>query len=112
MPRTLINPQPVDAAGVKPAYTAADGVNGNSFRLASGTALHVKNGSAAAVTATIPTAMTVDGLAVADRAVSIPAGEDRLIALGTNAAYVQPGGVAHLDLSATASVTVAVLTIP
>lgn len=111
MPRTLITAQPVGSAGLDPVYEAAN-VDGNSFRLSSGTALHVKNGSAGVVNVTIPTPMTVDGLAVAERSIAVPAGDDRMVALGSTKAYVQPGGVAHVNYDVVASVTVAVLTVP
>jgi hypothetical protein len=41
--------------------------------------LHVKNGDGSPHTATITTPNTVDGLAVSDLAVTIPAGEERII---------------------------------
>lgn len=111
MPRTAITPQRATSAGLAPAYEAANGL-GNSFPLVAGRALHVKNASAAAVTVTVPTPGTVDGLAIADRTISVAAGGDQLIGLGTNAAYRQPDGTALVDYSAVASVTVAVIDVP
>lgn len=110
MPRTSITGQRPTSAGLTPAYEPAN-VAGNMFRLAPGRVLHVKNGSGASVTVTIPTPAAadrlVDGLAVPDRAIAVAAGAERLIALGTSPAYKQPGGVAHIDYSAVTSVTVA-----
>lgn len=115
MPRTTVTPQRATSAGITPAYEPAN-VAGNAIRLARGRVVHVKNGSGSSVTVTIPTPATldalVDGLAVPDRAIAIPAGAERLIALGTIAAYRQPGGVANLDYSAVTSVTVAAFDIP
>jgi hypothetical protein len=107
MPRTPITPQRIVAAGLAPAFEPAN-VAGNSFKLQNGRYAHVKNGSGSSVTVTIPTPLTVDGLAVADRTVAVPAAGERLIALGTATAYKQAGGVAYLDYSAVTSVTVAV----
>lgn len=111
MARTLITPQSVGSAGLHPTYEAANAA-GNSWRMGSGIALHVKNGGASACTVTIPTPLQVDGLAVADRTISVPAGEDRLIGLAATPAYRQTGGVAFADYDQVTSVTVAVLTVP
>lgn len=75
-----------------------------------GTFLHVKNGSASAVTVTLVTPGTVDGLAVADRMVSVPATSDRFIAVPENP-YINfaDGGLAEIQFSAITSVTFAVL---
>jgi hypothetical protein len=107
VPRTAIAQQTITSAGLAPTYEAAN-VDGNSFSLVQGRIFHVKNGSAAAVTVTFPTPQTVDGLDVAERAVSVPAAGERFVSLGTAGAYRQTGGVAHVDYSAVTSVTVAV----
>jgi hypothetical protein len=111
MARTPITAQAVTSAGRAPAYEPAN-VDGNSFRLLPGRALHVKNGSASAVTVTAPTPQLVDGLAVADRTITVAAGGEQLIAFGTTAAYKQAGGVVHIDYSTVTTVTVAVFDIP
>lgn len=111
MARTAITAQKITSAGIAPAYEPAN-VAGNSYRLVAGRYLHVKNGSGASVTVTVPTPGLVDGLAVADRTVAVPAAGERLIALGTTATYKQAGGVAHVDYSAVTSVTVAVFDTP
>lgn len=113
MARTLITPQPVGSAGANATYEPANAA-GNSYRLASGQVLHVKNGGASACNVTIETPLTVDGLAVADRVVTVAAGAAEFIALGTdpNGVYRQSGGVVYVDYDQVTSVTVAVLTIP
>lgn len=111
MPRTVITPQTVTSAGLAAQYEPAN-ASGNSFRLATGVTLHVKNGGASACNLTIPTPMQVDGLDVADRTIAVPAGAAAFVALGTGSAYRQPGGVAFVNYDQVTSVTVAVLTVP
>ncbi|MBP2370225.1 hypothetical protein [Pseudonocardia parietis] len=74
-----------------------------------GTFLHVKNGSASSVTVELVTPQTVDGLAVADRQVSVPASGDRFIAVPDMYADRTDSGLATVNFLATTSVTVAVL---
>ena len=111
MPRTAITAQTVTSAGVAATYEPANTL-GNSYRLARGRVLHIKNASGAAVTATIPTPGTVDGLAIADRTVTVPAGTDRFLGLGTIDVHKSSGEDAYVDYSAVTSVTVAVLDVP
>jgi hypothetical protein len=55
----------------------------------------------------------VDGLAIPDRVVAVPATTgDVLIGLGAGDAYRQPDGTAFIDYSAVTSVTVAVIQAP
>ena len=110
MARTTITSQRPTSAGLAPAYEPAN-VDGNQYRLTPGRVLHVKNGSGADLTVTVPTPASadrlVDGLAVPDRTYTIATAAERLIALGTSPAYRQAGGVAHINYSAATSVTVA-----
>ena len=111
MPRTAITAQTVTSASLDATYEPANS-QGNSYRLLRGRVLHVKNASGASVTVTIPTPGTVEGLAVADRTVTVTAADDRFIALGTADIYKSAGEDAYVDYSATTSVTVAVLDVP
>ncbi len=107
MARTAITPQAVTPAGFAVTYEAAN-VDGHSVTLGPIRVLHVKNASAAAVTVTLPTPGTVGGLAIDERAISVPAGGDRFALL--DEVLRQPDGTALINLSAVASVTLAVLT--
>lgn len=112
MPRTLVTPQQVTSAGVTPTFEAANAL-GNAVAPAYGRCIRVKNGSGSAVTVTVPTPGTIDGLAIADRTVTVPATTgDVLIALGRGDAYRQADGTVWLDYSAVTSVTVAVTDVP
>jgi hypothetical protein len=112
MPRTLVTPQQVTSAGVSPTFEAAN-VLGNSVALAYGRCIRVKNASGSAVTVTIPTPGTIDGLAITDRTINVPATTgDVMIALGKGDAYRNTDGTAYIDYSAVTSVTVAVVDVP
>ena len=68
--------------------------------------LHVTNGSGGSLTVTIVTPGTSDGLAVADRTVTIPNGEERVIGPFLRAIYnATATGKVTVQFSATTSVT-------
>lgn len=113
MPRALPAPVRPVPAGVDPAY-AAPTVDGDA--VPAGCYVAVRNGSAADITVTAVTGGTTDGLAVADVPVVVPAGGERLIGpFGNRDLWVQPSGttagLVHLDYSAVASVTRAVVAV-
>lgn len=90
MAHVLVNGQAPSPAGITPAFTAVT-VDGDA--VATDVVLHVKNGGAAATDVTVVTGGTVDGLAVADVVVNIPAGQERLIGPFLNRdLYPQVGG--------------------
>lgn len=109
MARTVLVAQPITDAGVAATYTAADAANGMSFRLIPHRLVHIKNAGGSALTVTINTPLTVNGLAVADRVITIAAGTDQFISLGVDNAYQQSDGSGWLDFSTATSVTVAVI---
>lgn len=114
MPRTPITPQAGTAAGPTIAFEAAN-VLGNSFTPARGRALHVRNGSGASITVTVPTPATSDGLAVADRTFTVAAGALGVFAPGASSGagiYAHTDGAVHVDYSAVTTVTVAVIDHP
>lgn len=106
MARTAITPQSVDLTGAAITLEAAN-VAGNSARPGDHRFLWVKNGSGGSVTVTLPTPGTVEGLAIADRTVSVGAGAEKLIKVSNN--YIQSDGSVYFDYSAVTSVTVAVV---
>ena len=73
--------QSIARSGLEAAYVAATaGADGNVFDNAGGKKfVHIKNGGVGAIVATFVVPNTADGLAVADRTVSIPAGEERFV---------------------------------
>lgn len=107
MPRTTLAAQTVSSAGISPTYEAAN-VDGYSLALVRGRLVHVKNTSAAAITVTVPTPQKVDALDVAERTYTVAATNGELMfSLGDGGPYRQTSGVAFIDFSAVASVTVA-----
>ena len=103
--------QNVNRAGLAPAYVAAS-AGGDSFLPGQSVFLHIKNGSAGAVTATLVTPGTVDDLAVADLAVSVPAASERMVGpVSPDLFRDRADGLADIIWSAAASVTFAVLSV-
>lgn len=102
-----VNQQQVSIAGLAPVYNAAS-AGGDTFPASDRTYLHVKNGSVAAVTATLTTPGSVGGLAIADAVISVPAGGERVIGPIAPALF---GEVASVAWSASTSVTFACLSI-
>lgn len=111
MPRTALASQTADSDGVTVAFTAAN-VDGHSISPAS--VLLVDNGSAGAITVTVQTPATQDGLDVAEQTVSVPAGAVSAIGGLSPRTFARPSGATdagqvYVDFSAVASVTVAAL---
>lgn len=101
--------QPIDD-DLAAVYSAAS-PGGDKFSPAAGTFLHVKNGSGAAVTVTLVTAATADGLAVADQTTSVPAGAERFIKPPADRLLKDADDLAAITWSATTTVTFAVLNV-
>lgn len=103
--------QQVTRAGLAPAYSAAS-AGGDAFRSGPTTFLHVKNASAGSITVTAVTPGTIDGLAVADLAVAVPAGGERMVGPMSGELFNDPvDGLADITWSASASVTFAVVSL-
>jgi len=108
MARTQITVQSITRSGLQPTNTAliADGHKFlNDGKL---TFIQVENG-ATAFTLTIQTPKTVDGLAVAERTISIGTNEEHLIGPFPADTYNQADGMVYLDYSDVTDGTVSVL---
>jgi hypothetical protein len=88
-------------------YSAASG-GGDRFTPNTRTFMHIKNGSGSSITATLVTPGNVDGLAIPDRAVVVPAGADRLVPLPAST-YASADGLGDVTWSLATSVTVAII---
>jgi len=100
----------VAPAGTAVAYTAA-AAGGDTCQTGAGVLLLVKNGDGADHTVTLATPGTVNGLAIADRAVTVAAGAE--VAIPVTSVYRDPAtGRAAITYDAVTSVTVAVVRVP
>ncbi|GIW81490.1 MAG: hypothetical protein KatS3mg105_3297 [Gemmatales bacterium] len=71
--------------------------------------LYIKNASGSSITLTVQTPVTVDGLAVSDRQITVGAGEEKIIGPFPKGTYNDGNGHVQLSYSAVTSVTVSVI---
>jgi len=100
--------QQISRDGLDPTYVACD-VAGDDFVNAGDEFIHIKNGDGSPHTVTIVTPATVDGLAVADRDVVVPAGEERMIGPFPAGAYNDENAKVTFTYDAITSLTIAIL---
>lgn len=102
--------QGVSRSGLAASYSAVS-AGGDKLHPGDRTFLHVKNGNASACVATLVTPGTVKGLAIADVAVSVPAGAERFIGPLPADLFRASDGLVAVTWSVSSSVTAAVLSI-
>jgi len=100
--------QTVVRAGLKATY-ASCAAEGDEFVNTGDEFIHIINAAVADQTVTIATPATVDGLAVADRAVVITASEERMIGPFPSSTYNDSAAKVQLTYSAVVTLTIAVL---
>lgn len=107
MARTELTAQRIQRTGVSAAYTAAIG-DGHKFLFDKQAFVHIKNTNGSSRTLTIQTPGTVDGLAIADRTVTVAAttGDEMVGPFSTK--YLQSDDMVYIDYSETADVTVGI----
>jgi len=106
-----LTPQVPTLAGLTPSYAAAN-AGGDQVPCDDRTFLHVKNTNASSRDITITTPGTVDGLAVADVAVTVPANTgDKMIGPLKASLFADANGFAQVGYSAATGVTVAAVRI-
>lgn len=120
MARTALTLYDLDSDGLNPTFVAAT-ADGHAFNNEGANVfLWVKNDNASAVTVTIATPIQLDGEDLADKTVSVPASEERLIGLFPRHIYNQDDtagdtGILRacfVNYSIQSSVTVAAVRIP
>lgn len=79
MAATALTVTAVGRGGAAISTSNADTSNGNSFKNTGREYLYLSNPGASEATVTIATAITVDGQAVGDRAVVLPAGAAKIV---------------------------------
>ena len=99
--------QDIITTGLSPSLSAAAG-GGDEFANTGKEYLEIVNADVSAMTLTVVTQQTVAGLAVADRTVSVPAGEARKIGPFSKSLYNDSGEKVQLTYSAVTSLTVGV----
>ena len=108
--RTTVTPQQLARTGITPVYNAATVTEGDGFANDGRTFIHCLNVSVGIITLTISTPGTVDGLAIADRTVAIPANTGNLmIGPFPPDVYNQSNGQVYLDWSDVTTMTFAVV---
>lgn len=107
MARTTLTVNTVDADGLVDTLASAN-ADGHSIVLDRNAAtwLEVLNGSGSSITVTIQTPKTVGGLAVADRTITVTAGQRQKISLENRDLYLQSDSTVYVDFSAVTTVTV------
>ncbi|REE62124.1 hypothetical protein BX257_4737 [Streptomyces sp. 3212.3] len=105
-----LNATAVPPTGAAVAYTPAS-AGGDTCPTGAGVLLMVKNSDASPHTVTLVTPGTVNGLAIADRAIPVAAGAE--VAIPVNRDYRNPAtGRASITYDAVTSVGVAVMRVP
>lgn len=105
-----LTPEQVSLTGLDATQNAATG-GGDEFLNNGNIILRVENGSGAPITVTVISQATISGLAVADAAVTIPAGEFRFIGPFPPSLFNDANGKAQITYSGVTSLTVEVLDI-
>lgn len=91
MPRDVLTATKLSSAGVAPpAEVDGDPVDNHQFQNSGKTFLVVRNNGASAHTVTLVTPGAIEGLALADRQISVPAGETRYIGPFSPGTYNNP----------------------
>lgn len=103
-----LSTQNVAAGGLTVTYDPADAL-GDQVRPGRGVVLAVRNAGLSSATVTLVTPGTVQGLAIEDRAVTVPADADVLVPVPADL-YADPAdGLAAVTYSAATDLTVAAL---
>lgn len=109
MARTDLTVQKLAGDGISPSYTGAT-TDGHSFDLGTKRVFaHAKNTDTSSHTVTFVTSATVQGLAVADRVVTVPAGDEQMIGPFPSSVF---GGSVNVDFSATTGMSLGVFELP
>ena len=101
----VLTVQEISRAGLNPSYSAA-AAGGDEAPNDEITFLHVKNGSGGSIDVTIQTPGTIDGLAITDRTVAVPASGERMIGPFPASVY---GATLTISYSGVTSLTIAAI---
>ena len=101
----VLTVQEIARTGLDPTYAAAT-AGGDEAPNDEISFLHVKNGSAGSLDVTIQTPGTVDGLAITDRTVAVPATSERMIGPFPASVY---GATLTISYTGVTSLTIAAI---
>lgn len=108
MARTEVTPETATSSGLDVTYTAAI-ADGHKVRYDNKTVLIFRNSHASTeLTVTLQIPRTIDGQAVTDKTITVPATETRFVR-GLSDDYRQSDGMVYVDYSATTTVYIAVV---
>lgn len=102
--RTVITPTAITSNGVTQTLTAVN-ADGNNFNNNGASLVVIANGYTATITATFQTPRTIDGLAVADKEIAVPAGTTFMAGPFGSNTFNQADGTVYVDFTETTSVT-------
>lgn len=102
--------QSISQSGINPTFVAAS-AGGDTFKNNGKTSLHVKNGSASAITVTVDSIEQCSQGFNHDLTVSIPASEERIIGTFDMRRFNGANSQVSVSYSASATVTVAAIQI-
>lgn len=106
---TLTTQVVTELASTALSTSAATATTGDKFAVGEGCVLYVNNGSGGSITVTITTPGTSNGLAIADRTVTVAAGAIKLIAVPSYYGDPADSNLATAVCSSVTTVTVAAL---
>ena len=114
MAYTSLTIQTVSKSGLEPTYTAATLTDGEMWRNSGKEFIHVINAGGSPCVVTVATPATISGLAIEDKTVSVPAGEDRMIGTFEPGLYNNPAsgtdaGKIYVSYDQVTTVTVAAI---
>ena len=95
-------------AGLSPTYAAAN-ADGEAFQNSGREIIHVKKSSAGGATLTIQTPQTIQGLAVAEKTITVPGSGEIFVKPLPPSTFNQNDGKVYLDWSSETDITIAVI---
>ncbi len=107
----ILTVQEIGRSGLNPSFQAAAG-GGDSVPNDGRTYAEVVNGGGGAINVTVVTQLTVDGKAVGDDVVNVPAGQRRKVGPWPPSLYNDVNGRAQLQYDGVTSVTVGAFRLP
>ncbi len=115
MAKTALTVQAIAQAGIIPTYQAVDAVNGNKFPNDGSTFLHIKNGSASPITATVTSVPDPYGR-TGDIVINVAAGAEAVAGPYAPGLFNQgvgsaDAGNAYVTFSSSTTVTAAVISL-